>query len=927
MATEVESGTWIAAAEEIPEVTGQTRSAATLLVCALFVLSGACGLAYEVVWSKYLGLFLGNTVLLHTAVLGTFMGGLALGSLLVGRKANRAAMPLKAYGWLEIGIAGYALAFPTLATAAQHLVGLAAAALPPGSTALLVTRVLTAAGLLVLPTLLMGATFPLLTAHVERHGIGGPNGANWLYFANCGGAVLGTLLTGFGLIPQLGLSGTVLGVAIVNLVVGSIALVAGGATAGTQPRLTSAERLITDAAAEHAGPAPEKTILLAIGLSGATAFFYELVWTRLFAVSLGSSTYSFTLMLAAFISGLAGGSAAANLRPIRRAPLAWLAAAEIGIALAIALSVPLYPRLPYWFWQWKWLLRPTEASLGLFHTLQYGLIFLVMAVPTFLFGLTFPAAIRAIDAGHMRGGTASRAAAVYGWNTVGTLVGVLAAGWLLIPTIGLQRTLQAGALLNLVTAGIVLAGMRPRRGMPSVVGRIALTLLLLALTPAWPTGILTFGVFRRTDPPPATWADYRDRVLSRPTAYYREEFGTTVAVVRTQDPHLQVPQLCLVVDGKPDATSVGDMPTQVLLGQIPLFLKPDSQDVFILGLGSGVTAGSVLTHPVRSVACVELSSAVADAAPLFAPANGGALQDPRFRLTIDDGRTFLANARGRYDVVISEPTNPWIAGVGTLFSEESFRTAARALKPGGIAAQWFHTYSLDDALVATIIRTFRKVFPYAVIFEGGSHDYILVGSQQPLSANFRQMEARLARPTVARDLARIRIERLAALLAKQTHSRAATAALAAGGGINSDDMPLLEYRAPRALYTAAEATKIVETDGRLQRGSGLLIEAYLGERGPRREDSRSLLNVLAEPRMANPILLESTCRRHLRQWPEDTEALRLMTRLMAQRQRWDEANAYAERAAALGDGEARMMGKDLRRRIAAEEVSVFSAPK
>jgi predicted membrane-bound spermidine synthase len=903
-----------------------TGPAATLLACALFVISGACGLAYEVVWSKFLGLFLGNTVLLHTAVLATFMGGLALGSFLTGRRAERIAFPLKAYGWLEIGIAAYALLFPALMGVGQQIVAGAAGSLAAGSTALLVVKVSVAAGLLVLPTLLMGATFPLLTAHVERHGIGGANGANWLYFANCAGAVLGTLLSGFVLIPELGLSATVLGVGIVNLLIGSAAIVFGCRADESGRGMKGAERLVTPAApASDVRPSTsEKTVLLAICLSGATAFCYELVWTRLFAVTLGSSTYSFTLMLAAFITGLAGGSIVANLRPIRRVPLAWFAAAEIGIGLAIALSIPLYPRIPYWFWQWKWFLRPTEESMLLFHTMQYSLVFLVMALPTFLFGLTFPTAIRSVEADRPEGGTASRAAAVYGWNTVGTIVGVLITGWLLIPGIGLQRTLQVGAALNLAIGALLLArGAGAGRARAVFAGGIGVALLTLALVPRWPAGALTFGPFRAARKPPATWAAYSRFIADRKPVFYREDFGTTVAVVPTMDVDLRIPQLSLVVDGKTDATSVGDMPTQMLVGHIPFFLKPDSPDVFVLGLGSGVTVGSVLTHPVKHVDCVEISRAVAAAARHFTEANSSSLSDPRLHLTIDDGKTFLAAAHRKYDVIISEPTNPWISGVGTLFSRESFQNTAKALKPNGIVAQWFHAYSLNDELVATIVRTFREVFPHAVIFQGNMSDFILVGSLQPISINFGRMEERLRRPEVARDLDRIRIDRLVGLLARQTHSRAATAKLAEGGGLNTDDMPLLEYLAPGAMYLDSVATRVSETDGRFKRGSGLLLETYMSERGANRGDSHTLINVFSEPRMENHALLERALRRHLRLWPNDADVLRVATQLYAQKERWDAALVCAEKAAALGDKMAMTMRDDLRQRVRNLEEGAF----
>ena len=904
-----------------------------LLACCLFVLSGACGLAYEVVWTKYLGLFLGNTVLLHTAVLGTFMGGLALGSLLIGRRVARIAAPLKAYGWLELLVAAYAFNFPALARLGQGVVAAAAAGFGSGSLALLLVKVLTGAALLLLPTLLMGATLPLLTAHVERvlaqqgateRRRRAGDGANWLYFANCAGAVLGTLVTGFFLIPQLGLGSTVMGVALLNALVGLLAVGTGNA-AGRVAASGPAEPQAKPTATLRR---EERMVLVAICLSGATAFLYELVWTRLFAVALGSSTYSFTLMLAAFITGLALGSIAANLLPVRRGPLLWLAGAEAAIGITIALSLMLYPRVPYWCWQWRWLLRAAPESLDVYHLCQYGLIFLVMAVPTFLFGLTFPTAIRAAsDAGDAGEGVAGRAALVYGWNTLGTLVGVALAGGVLIPLLGLQRTLQVGAAVNLgIALWLLLSTTRERRHLRASAIPLALGFAALLLAPRWQAGTFTYGQYRANVPAPPSYQAYQRALLARKPLFYREDFGTTVAVLETESDTPGQKQNVLVVDGKADATSIDDMPTQKLLGHVPMFLKPDAKEVFVLGLGSGATAGSLLAHPgVEHVDCVELSSAVVKAAELFGDATNHPMQDPRMHLAVDDGKTFLAASRpGRYDLIISQPTNPWIAGVGSLFSEESYRAAARALKDDGLVAQWFHTYALDDELVATIIRTYRRVFPYAVLFQGHQNDYILVGSKRPLHVSFSRMERELGYASVRADLESIHLTSVAALLSRQTHSVAALQELEAGGGINTDDLPLLEYLAPAALYVGANAEKVRTTDGRLRPGSGLALAAYLEKKGLSQADYRSIIDNQSDPRMGNRVLLTRLLRDYLRRWPEDAGASRqLAALLLADGERFG-AITLLNRAAQRGDLQSKDAAARIRATAQAESVTVLS---
>lgn len=906
--------------EAIPETANRGQVA---LVCLLFVLSGACGLAYEVVWSKYLGQFLGNTVLVYTAVLATFVAGLALGSLLIGRRANRFKTPLKIYGWLEVSIAAYALLFPTLSQLGHSVVFGAAASLPPGSPVLLGLKILVAVAMLALPTLLMGATFPVLTAYVERGDLKrfAERGANWLYFANCSGAVLGTLITGFYLIPELGLSGTIMGVAIANVLIGGLAILS------DRSPISEEDKALANAALTEAKPGrtpQQKIVLLTIALSGATAFTYELVWTRLFAIFLGSSTYSFTLMLAAFITGLALGSVAANLLPTSRKPLLWFAWAEILIGLAIAVSVPFYPRLSYGFWQLKWMLRPVEESFGLFSFLEYGSLFLIMLVPTFLFGLTFPTAIRSATEEIPEGESITpHAASVYGWNTVGTLIGVVVAGALLIPVFGLMRSLQIAAAVNLLVAFLpLLRGGMLQRHAPSFALPAAVALALILFIPRWDPTLLTRGASRIGAPPPPTFAAYAQATTDRKMLFFREDYGTTVAVVSIDDT-LYGKQQLLVVDGKTDASSIADMPSQVLMSQIPLFFKPDAKDIFVLGLGCGVTASSVLTHPVSNVDCVEISPAVVEAGKYFSDVNKRIYTDPRFKLYIDDGKTFLAGVPKQYDLIISEPTNPWIKGVGSLFTREAFESQKSKLKPGGVVAQWFHTYSLSDALVATILKTFREVFPHTLIFQGNVGDCIILGSMEPLKPDFAAMEQRMQVPEVKELLARIKITTVYGLLACQMHTDESSATLTEGGGLNTDDYPLLEYLAPRALYVGASAKKIVADDQRLLPSRGLLLEQYMAQHTPTQEDYLSVINIFTDVNTPNYDIALKVAEYYLTRWPNDDRVAFLASWMLERMGRIDESLKYATSAARLGNKDATALLTRIQARIQARTTSAL----
>jgi hypothetical protein len=510
---------------------------------------------------------------------------------------------------------------------------------------------------------------------------------------------------------------------------------------------------------------------------------------------------------------------------------------------------------------------------------------------------------------------------------------VVVAGVVLIPLVGLRATMQVAAVLNLlIGGGLLLAAPSCAKTRKTLAAAAAVTLLVLVISPRWHPVSLSYGAFRNQQEPPPNWESYSKRLLVDKLLFYREDFGSTVAVLRHDDPDKKEPSsVRLVVDGKADATSYGDMPTQLLLAQVPLFLRPHAKDVFVLGLGSGVTIGSALTHPVERVDSVELTRAVVDGAEQFTEFNRGALKDPRFHLSVDDGKTVLAAAPRQYDVIISEPTNPWISGVGNLFSEEFFRTAERKLKPDGILTQWFHAYELNDQLVATIIRTFKGVFPHVVIFAGSANDFIMIGSKQPLAASFAEMEERMRRPEVAADLNRIGVRNVLELLARQSHSPSAVDEVIqkdgeALGAINTDDLPILEFLAPRSLYVRTSAERIKNTDSRLAAGSGLLVEGYLREHPLTREGYQSLIESLSDPRLEQNGLSYRLLRAYLARWRDDPRYLRRLSQIMVNSGWPREGLSYARRAGEPADPAERTQLADLEKRAANELTTVFSSP-
>lgn len=857
-----------------------------------FIVSGGCGLVYEVAWARYLGLFLGNTTLAHMCVLAAFMGGLALGSVVLGALTDRLRRPLAAYGWLEVVIGLYAVAFPFFINPIQSLTLGAASGMEFGSPGFTSLKLAVSVLVLMLPTFLMGGTFPLLMWHFRPAPSRGEDRSEWLYLANCAGAVAGTLLAGFLFIPGLGLKATLMQVGAANAVLGLLAIAAGYISAPLD-----VARSAPEAQARRREPNPIASIVyLAIGLSGAAAMVYQLVWIRIFAVALGSSTYSFTLMLAAFISGLALGSAALGVLPwMRRRPVLGFALAEVAIALTVLVGIPLYERLPYIFWKWSSLLRPSMESVWLNDLVKYSLCFAVMLVPTFFFGMTLPLAIKAVA---RRGDQIGRDSGfVYGANTLGTLVGAVLTGLVFIPLIGLQASMLLALVVNLGAGAVLLWVSDIRRlRIPAVAGSLGLAALALAV-PQWSPVSLSVGMFREHGAAPPTWKEFQEGQERFKPLWYREDGDGTTAVMLVMDARGGMPDETLLVNGKPDGSARGDAPTQSLVGHIPVLFRPSAKNALMIGLGTGISAGSALTHPDLRLDCVEISPAVARAAVLFCAFNNNVLENPRMNLIIEDARTLLAVTRKKYDVVISEPSNPWVAGMGNLFSTEYFEAIDRVLNPDGVLLQWFHTYEMSDDLVCTIIRTMRRVFPCAYVFQGATNDFLLLGSRQPLEPDFEAMERRMKTKPVREDLDRIGIDSLTALLGLQVLTPETVERLVGDGPVNTDDHPVLEYEAPRAQYIRQTSALLDRADERLRPKADLFAVRYLAGRPLDKDTCRSLVRVYAEPRSVRPLLVRAMLEYYHSKWPSDAWGLVEYARLT---ENVDETASLAAARAAAG---------------------------
>lgn len=818
---------------ETKEVSGLAR--ATLYFC--FFVSGVAGLVYEVLWAKYLSLYVGSTGLAQVIVLATFMGGLALGSQVLGAVADRVASPLKMYALLELGIGVYALLFDQVFVVGRDV--FIAVARAGGLTAggLITAKVAACVLSVLLPTFLMGGTLPAMGRYMMRTlSVVGPR-VSRLYFLNSLGAAFGCLLAGFYLVGNFGLQFSMVAGAVLNILAGIVSMMilsresAAAAPAAAEPREEGAELPHWAAA----------VVLAGVGISGAVSMMYEVGWIRLLTLVLGSSTYSFSLMLAAFILGLAIGSFLLSFRRRTTGYALIFGLSETAVGLTVLLMLPLYVKLPFWFNQIAASLTREPATFGLYQFCTFFMCALVMIVPTILQGITFPAAIKVLIP-DVRG-VGRRIGDAYAINTVGTLVGSVGAGFLGLPLLGIKGTLELAVALNSVLGvAIVFTEREPalrRRGLAfaSVAVLAVWAWYGIAMGP-WDRLVLTAGTYRTRERIPS-FERLRQELAGRSTLFYRDGIDATIAVQDLRPPDNE---RILVINGKTDASTGLDMPNQKMLGHLPMLIHPRPEKVLVVGIGSGATIGSVLAYQgVKQVDVVEISRDVIEASRLFETVNGRYWRDPRVRVFWEDAKTFLQIADSEYDVIISEPTNPWIAGVAGVFSKEYFESCRGRLAPGGLFVQWVQGYELEDLTFYMILETFTGIFPCYTLWNASLSDTILVGSPAPYRPDFDRMDARIEQPGVRKDLATIELSSLLPILGFQMADRAAKLSHVDWlGVVHSDFFPILEYAAPRGFFigTKAEGVKLLDHRTASPANARLWVQDYLRSRKVSGDDLR-----------------------------------------------------------------------------------------
>ncbi len=784
----------------------ERRSLAIPLLYGLFLLSGAAGLFYESVWSRYLGLFVGHSAYAQVVVLAIFLGGMSLGAALVARRAERIARPLFWYAIIEILVGVIGLYFHDVYVGATDY---AYASLLPAlsSGALRTTAVWGIAALLILPqSILLGTTFPLMSAAVLRLAPAEPGRVlGWLYFTNSLGAATGVLIAGFVLVAKLGLPGVLIAAAALNFVVGLVAVLLtgqGGQRTSSLPESPAENKFSPHSAGET------RLLLWAAALTAVASFCYEINWIRMLSLVLGSATHAFELMLSAFILGLALGAFWIRRRSDHGIdPLRQLATIQIAMGLLAVATLPLYAASFHGMEVLLSAVSRTETGYVLFSLARYALCLVVMLPATFCAGMTLPLLTRTLLT---RGHGEAAIGRVYAVNTLGAIVGVLLASLLLLPLLGLKTTAVLAGVLD-IGIGIALLRATTLRSMALRVGAaaVAIAVAIGIMTP-FDRSVLTAGVFRGQGMAAAQAAEI---------PYYADGRTATVSVSEGSDGFR-----VLSTNGKADASIDsfarlacsdstvrrqigGDQITQVLLGLIPLAYQPHVGKAAVIGMGSGITSHILLSDPaLQQLVTVEIEPKMIEAARLFSPANQRTYSDPRSAIVIDDAKAYFAASGHQWDLVVSEPSNPWVSGVSSLFTVEFYRRVRAQLAPGGVFAQWLQTYELDDDLVLSVLAAVHEVFPDYRIHQVGGADLLLIATNAEHVPE-PQWDAALAHPALSSDLCHYLPITPRALQATRLADRGLMGpALAAVGQANSDFYPVLDLRAERQRFERRMAT-------------------------------------------------------------------------------------------------------------------------
>ncbi len=789
------------------------------IVVWLFFLSGAAGLMYEIIWTRMLTMYVGGSAFSVSIVLTVFMAGLALGSAIAGKFADRLDGPerlLLFYGGMEVAVGLYGLLFPILISAGKPLYALVYHRLLDNFLEYNMASALISALLLIVPTTLMGATLPLLCRFIINDLSRTGRHTGQLYGMNTLGAAMGACLCGFWLIGRWGIIAALLTAVTVNVVIGFFCILYLVPAIKEGRRVLTPDKTIPPQAASVKGTPPRRFLINALPLyailavSAFCAMSYEVIWTKLIALLVGPTTYSFTIVLFTFITGLAMGSALfGRLADRSRNPFGLLVVTQLAGAAFVLAASHFLGNSQIFFAKVIYQLR---HNFILLEAVKTGLLFAVMVVPTIFLGAVIPAAVRIrVRSIALIGASVG---SLYAISTVGAFLGAFCAGFILVPLFGKAAgisTLVAIQVVTVLMCSLPAGRHRPQRRVLTV-GVAAVIFTASLFLPGWDGLTLSRGKYLRPDLYGTTLENmsFLESIFQGPKRlshlstdkdiiWIDDGIGGLVAVGKTIN-SLGTPVMFLSVDGKIVTSTLWDLNMMVTAGHLPLMLHQNAKKALVVGLGSGLTAGEMLHYPLERLDIVEISPEVVKACHLFAPFHNNLLIDPRTHIIVQDARTHIALTDQKYDVIVADPINPWMAGSANLFTLDHFRRVKERLNPGGIFVQWFHAYQSDWNVFSMFGRTFRQAFPNSLLVNTAvlGQDYLFVGFKDDHGPmlDSKLMEANLP---YAQKSAHMRISSPSVIYPLIVTD--IPASLFTDGRLHTDNHPYMEYLAPRHAYT------------------------------------------------------------------------------------------------------------------------------
>jgi spermidine synthase len=757
---------------------------------------------------------IGSAPFAVSIILTVFMGGLGLGSFIASRTIDQIKNPLKLvriYGILELAVGVYCLILPIILTVFRPLYAVMYNRLFNHFMLYSFLTFVECSVLLIIPVICMGATLPILCkfyvtslSHLANH-------IGRLYGLNTIGAAVGSLVCGFWLINHLGMTGALVFAVMTNGIIGLVSIVASYRIKIDVSQINRAGEKISGQPEPRAvvttykGAASAALIIFAV--SGFCAMAYEVIWTKLLGLIIGPTTYSFTIVLITFITCLAFGSMFFGRLGDRVKEPIWLLIYTQLAAVILALFVSqMLGNSQFFFAK---LIYSFQNNFALLSILKAVILFAFMFLPTVCLGATFPLVGKVCTQSLLRVGKSIGFA--YTINTVGAVLGSFCAGFLLIPLMGKENGLKL--VFGIQTSTMLIAAVwliwinkQDKVKLISVAAPAALGLILCLIFPSWDRAALSLGRYHRmqalsSDFEKTGWlnalwngSDLLPKPKFSKVVYYGDGIAGFTTVSEVQNDFGRIDRF-LVISGKPDAGTREDMSTQVLSAHFPIMFHPNPKAVMVLGHASGITAGETLCYPIERLDILEISNQVVKASKFFDQWNGNVLSDPRTELIVQDGRAHLQLTNRKYDVIISEPSNPWMAGLAALFTKDFFELARDRLNQDGIFAQFIHSYQMDWSTFSMVVRTFADVFPNSILINTRGKDFLMIGYKGDNGLKLDNAERNFQFAQKSRNMTLLNPKSLYQLVVTED-----VGGLCGPGEINTDAWPRLEFAAPKTMF-------------------------------------------------------------------------------------------------------------------------------